>query len=115
MYEIFAHLLQEKGITPYRVSKETGVSQGSLSDWKNGKSKPKYEKMVKIAEFLGVSVEYLTTGQEPHTTETADVLHPEKLGGTYLRLAQRAQELGLDDDDVDAILAIYEKHKKRNE
>lgn len=115
MYEIFAQLLQERGITPYRVAKETGVSQGSLSDWKNGKSTPKYEKMIKIAEFFGVSVEYLTTGREPEKEQSLSRNPYGKLGGTYLRLAQRAQELGLDDDDVDQILAIYEKHKKRNE
>ena len=32
MYERFMQLLQEKGITPYRVSKETGVTQTTLSD-----------------------------------------------------------------------------------
>lgn len=37
------------------------------------------------------------------------------LEGTYLRLAQGAQELGLDDEDVDAILAIYAKHKQKNQ
>lgn len=38
-----------------------------------------------------------------------------KLDHTYLRLAKGAQELGLDDDDVDQILAIYRKHKQKNE
>lgn len=37
------------------------------------------------------------------------------LEGTYLRLAQGAQELGLDDEDVDTILAIYAKHKQKNQ
>ena len=41
MYEIFAKLLEQKGVTPYQVYKATGVAQSSLSDWKNGKSKPK--------------------------------------------------------------------------
>lgn len=59
MYERFEQLLHEKGLTPYRVYIETGVSQGSLSDWKHGKSKPKYTNMLKLANFLGVSVEYL--------------------------------------------------------
>lgn len=59
MYEIFAKLLKEKGVTPYQVSKATGVAQSSLSDWKNGKSKPKYEKMAAIAAYFGVSVDYL--------------------------------------------------------
>ena len=31
MYEIFSKLLQLKGVTPYKVSKETGVSQSTLS------------------------------------------------------------------------------------
>lgn len=59
MYEIFAKLLKEKGVTPYQVSKATGVAQSSLSDWKNGRSKPKYEKMLAIADYFGVSVDYL--------------------------------------------------------
>lgn len=59
MYEIFNKLLKERDITAYRVAVDTGVSQSSLSDWKKGKSKPKYENMKKIADYFGVSVEYL--------------------------------------------------------
>ncbi|BAL01528.1 putative Xre family DNA-binding protein [Oscillibacter valericigenes Sjm18-20] len=68
MYEIFAKLLEERGVTPYQVFKATGVAQSSLSDWKNGKSKPKYEKMVKIADYFNVSVNYLLTGEEKENT-----------------------------------------------
>lgn len=64
MYDIFLQLLQKYGVTPYKVSKETGVSQGSLSDWKNGKSTPKVDKLKKIADFFGVSLNYLMTGEE---------------------------------------------------
>lgn len=70
MYEIFEKLLEEKGITPYRVYKETGISTATLSDWKNGKSKPKADKMKKIADYFGVSVEYLMTGEEKEGGET---------------------------------------------
>ncbi|HEX3038197.1 MAG TPA: helix-turn-helix transcriptional regulator [Oscillospiraceae bacterium] len=70
MYEIFAELLTKHGVTPYQVHKATGVAQSSLSDWKNGKSKPKFEKMVKIAEYFGVSVSYLMTGKNPDQKET---------------------------------------------
>lgn len=41
MYDKFESLLKEKGVTPYRVHKETGISTATLSDWKNGKSQPK--------------------------------------------------------------------------
>jgi len=39
-------------------------------------------------------------------------IHLEK---TYLRLAEGARDLGLDEEDVDAILAIYRKHKQKNQ
>ena len=64
MYEIFEQLLQKYGLTAYKVSKETGVTQSTLSDWKRGRSTPKTENMKKIADYFGVSVEYLMTGKE---------------------------------------------------
>lgn len=64
MYEIFSKLLQSYGVTPYKVSKETGVSQSTLSDWKKGKITPKSDTMKKIADYFGVSVDYLMTGKE---------------------------------------------------
>ena len=69
MYEYFEKLLKEKGLTAYRVSKETGVTQSTLSDWKRGRSTPKTDNMKKIADFLNVSVEYLMTGEDTPTTE----------------------------------------------
>lgn len=64
MYDIFEQLLQKFGVTPYKISKETGVTQTSLSNWKNGKSKPSTKTLQKIADYFGVSVDYLMTGEE---------------------------------------------------
>ena len=72
MYEIFSRLLQKNGVTPYKISKETGVSQSTLSDWKRGLSTPKIDKLQKIANYFGVSVEYLQTGKEPETQIVTD-------------------------------------------
>lgn len=63
MYEIFEQLLQKYGVTAYKVSKETGITQSTLSDWKRGRSTPKTENMKKIADYFGVTVEYLMTGK----------------------------------------------------
>lgn len=65
MWEIFEKLCQERGVTPYRVSEATGIKTSSLSGWKAGRFKPKQEKLQKIADYFGVSVEYLRTGEEP--------------------------------------------------
>lgn len=59
MYEKFAELLIKNKITAYRVAKETGLSPMVFSDWKSGKSKPKADKLLKIATYLGVNVEEL--------------------------------------------------------
>lgn len=64
MYEIFEKLCKKKNVTPYKVGKETGIAGSTLSDWKNGKSVPKQNKLQKIAEFFNVSVDYLMTGKE---------------------------------------------------
>ena len=70
MYEVFEQLLQKYGITAYKVSKETGITQSTLSDWKRGRSTPKTDNMKKIADYFGVSVEYLMTGiEEPKEKE----------------------------------------------
>lgn len=62
-YKVFADLLAQKGVTPYRVYKETGVPQSSLSEWKRGNSMPKIDKIQRLAEYFGVTVDYLLTGE----------------------------------------------------
>lgn len=64
MYEIFAKLLKERGVTAYKVSKATGIAGSTFSDWKSGRSTPKQDKLQKIADYFGVSVDFLITGKE---------------------------------------------------
>ncbi len=63
MYEIFARLMKERGLTAYRVSMDTGVSQATLSDWKRGRSTPKLPKLQKLADYFGVTLEYMMGAQ----------------------------------------------------
>jgi len=65
MWEIFEKLCQERGVTPYRVSEATGIKTSSLSGWKAGRFTPKQEKLKKIADYFGVTVDYLMTGEQP--------------------------------------------------
>lgn len=59
MYEIYERLINELGITTYRVAMDTGIAQSVFSAWKSGKSRPKPDKLKKIADRLHVSVDYL--------------------------------------------------------
>lgn len=59
MYKIFERLCKERDVTPYRVCKETGITTSTISNWKAGRYVPKQDKLKKIADFFGVTVEYL--------------------------------------------------------
>ncbi len=64
-YQRFLSGMNKKNVTPYNVSKNTGIATSTLSDWKNGKSMPKPDKMQRIADYLDLNLEYLLTGKEP--------------------------------------------------
>ena len=82
MYERFVQLCNEKGVKPSDVSKATGISTATLTSWKKGVYTPKEEKIRKIAEYFGVTVEYMRTGKDPEgyyendeTAEIAQAVH----------------------------------------
>lgn len=56
---VFMQLLQEKGISAYRLSQETGISQGLISEYKSGKKLPTLQNFIRIADALGVSLDEL--------------------------------------------------------
>lgn len=51
-------LVNKKGITFYRLAKELELTKTLFSEWKRGKSMPKTDKLIKIADYFGVSIEY---------------------------------------------------------
>ena len=106
MYEIFAQLLEKKGVTPYQVSKATGVAQSSLSDWKNGKSKPKFDTMKKIADYFGVTVDYLL-GEEKDSTEKPDITYNDFTYAMYNHSGD------LTDEEKKMLLEMAEFMKKK--
>lgn len=58
MYKKYEKLLKKTGKTSYQVSKDTGIGENTLSQWKTGRSNPKLDKLVILANYFGVSVTY---------------------------------------------------------
>jgi repressor LexA len=58
-YSTFEYLLKSTGTTVYRVSKETGIAASTFTDWKNGRSCPKADKLRRIADFFNVTLDEL--------------------------------------------------------
>ncbi|MEK3749454.1 helix-turn-helix domain-containing protein [Paenibacillus sp. FSL E2-8871] len=72
MYEKFEDLLNQHGITAYRVAKDTGITTATLTSWKQGKYTPKREKLQKIADYFGVTVNYLMGVSEESKDQQED-------------------------------------------
>jgi repressor LexA len=58
LYKKYAELRDNAGLTDYRVSKDTGISTATLSSWKNGNYSPKFDKLLTLAKYFNVPVEY---------------------------------------------------------
>ena len=52
-------LKKKKNVTDYQVSKDTGIPRSTLSEFNAGKYIPKVDKLLKLAEYFGVTVEDL--------------------------------------------------------
>lgn len=58
MYNKFAELLVKHNKTAYQVSKDTGISTVTLSNWKHGRYTPKVDKLKILSDYFGVQIEY---------------------------------------------------------
>ncbi len=89
MYEIFEKILDEKGLRTADVVKATGIGASSFSDWKKGRL-PRIDKLLKIAVFLNVSIDYLLGRKENPPADVPELTEDEI---EMLRLYRQASQL----------------------
>lgn len=76
MWEIFEQILNEKGLTMTEVSRMSGISQSTLSNWKARRNYISAKNGKILAEVLGVSYDYLMGGAwSPKTSTSGRVYH----------------------------------------
>ncbi len=73
-YDRFEALLHRYNTTVYRVSKETGIAPSTFSDWKSGRSTPKADKLCRIADHFGVTVDALCGSETGEKSELSAYL-----------------------------------------
>ncbi len=64
-----------KGITDQKFQKDLGLYASAVSEWKNGKSKSYEKHLVKIADYLGVSVDRLLGKPATSLDEQLNEIH----------------------------------------
>lgn len=57
-------ILKEKRLTQKELAEDLGLRRPTLSDWKKNGAVPAGDICIRIADYLGVSVEWLVTGKE---------------------------------------------------
>lgn len=90
VYERIENLRNSNKISQGKLEKELGFSNGSISKWKN--SMPTLERLQKIADYFGVTVDYLMTGKEQTSAIPTLVLGSE-LNKIFEKLST---EMGMD-------------------
>lgn len=73
-YARFLSVLNKKKITPYKVSKATGIATATLSDWKKGISMPKKDKIDAISNYLGVDSDYIIYGRDKNISDESALI-----------------------------------------
>jgi len=94
-------IMEEKQITQYRLSKMTGISTKTISDWRNKKTNPGADKIMVICEALQILPETLLTGRG--RTEVSDSL-------PYI---ENAQDTTVESQLVNGYRSFSEEKKKR--
>ena len=61
-YENFEKIRKNRGLRNADVSRGTGIAQSTFTDWKKGRCRPKTDKLIRIADFLGCSLRALESG-----------------------------------------------------
>ncbi|MDL2276594.1 XRE family transcriptional regulator [Breznakia sp. OttesenSCG-928-G09] len=71
-------LMDNNGVTAYKLSKETNISQSSFTDWKKEKANPSYEKLKELALYFNVDINYFDNNY------SGDSSKPKKKKGTVI-------------------------------
>lgn len=77
MYDRIKALCKQKGVTITGTEKELGFARGSLC--KVDINKPSMERVNKLADYFGVSVEYLMTGETPEEKKDVTLTRRDEL------------------------------------
>ena len=106
-YDVYCALCRQHGLSPSGGSKEIGFNRASVTVWKNTGNPPKPALLQKIADYFGVSTDYLLGGgpqQAPGLPPAPDAL-PELNSRDKRDIAKRLEAtLDLMDNNADGLM-----------
>lgn len=91
---------EKKGMTQEKLAEACEISKGFLSDVENNKRNMGSQKLLKIANVLGASLEYLLRGELGKAVETEPIVIPNEL-------SRAAEDLNLSYSETLGLLNAY--------
>jgi transcriptional regulator with XRE-family HTH domain len=113
--DVIYKLIKETHITAAQLTRESGLTNGLLSQWKKGLQEPSLKNLQKIADFFNVSINYLLTGEEPQTknppaSKAEDDIYPDDFS---FALSGEVKELT--DDQRKSVIAFVKLLKQQDD
>lgn len=94
-----------------RLEKDLGYANGYIGQLRKGVFPD--DRLVEIASYLGVSVDFLLTGEEktptPEGERKTDTLSP-----AFFRLKKGLEPYNISESDADFLLKVYKAHIEKN-
>lgn len=94
-------LMEERNINQTKLSQDTKISTGNISDWKSGRSMPSSKKLEVLAEYFNVSINYLLGNYSDINARS----EAEELYARYQNLSDEQRAL------IDNMFSQFEKNK----
>ena len=63
-FDIFKLLCEKKGVSPKKATEDIGLSNSITTKWKKTGATPKGDTLQRIADYFGVTTDYLLTGED---------------------------------------------------
>lgn len=112
-YDIIKSLCDKKGIAVTALEKELNFGRGSIGKMRKGD--PSAQRLQKIADYFGVSVDYLMTGEEPNALyylnddalEAAEFLHRNPKYKVLFEASRKVKE-----EDIDFVKEMIERMQR---
>jgi transcriptional regulator with XRE-family HTH domain len=71
-------IMYAKGISGFQLAKDTGLAKNIVPEWKSGRIKPTADALQKVAQYLGVTTDYLLGVPPTEIQRLYDALPPER-------------------------------------
>ena len=113
-YTTFEELCKERNVAPSAVARKLGMSSSAPGRWKNGSS-PDLDTAQKIADFFGVTIDFLVNNDRPGTitaTDSSIVLHGNHVNSSVNKSAAEPAQLSEMEKELLRIFRSLDMRKK---